>query len=313
MKYPNTFLIGAPKAGTTSMAKYLAQHPEVYFSIPKEPFHHCTDFTKLVAKHGFGSESRYASLFEKATAHHRVVMEGSTAYLQSREAVRRIEHSTDSQARYIVMLRDPASLVASFHRTQLIAFNETERNLQTAWLLQEGRASGAEPMPDTCINAAFLQYRDVASLGSQVERLLETVAPDRVHFVVFDDFRSNPSAEYESTVAWLGIQPRPLLEITHENPGTKQHRYAAAGRFIQRPPTKLLPVVRAVRNQLRQPRFRSVNKALSRAFWDKSSPVPEIPTNFLQSLRQEFETDVLKLQRLTGRDLGNWLTPEARS
>jgi hypothetical protein len=34
---PNCFLVGAPKAGTTLLYYYLAQHPQIYMSPSKEP------------------------------------------------------------------------------------------------------------------------------------------------------------------------------------------------------------------------------------------------------------------------------------
>ena len=37
MALPNFFVIGAQKAGTTSLYEYLRQHPEIYMSPVKEP------------------------------------------------------------------------------------------------------------------------------------------------------------------------------------------------------------------------------------------------------------------------------------
>ena len=37
MHEPNFFIVGAPKAGTTSLYHYLAQHPDIYMSPLKEP------------------------------------------------------------------------------------------------------------------------------------------------------------------------------------------------------------------------------------------------------------------------------------
>ena len=34
---PNFFIVGAPKAGTTSLYHYLDQHPDIYMSPVKEP------------------------------------------------------------------------------------------------------------------------------------------------------------------------------------------------------------------------------------------------------------------------------------
>ncbi len=37
MKRPNFFIIGAPKCGTTSLARWLGSHPRIYMSPLKEP------------------------------------------------------------------------------------------------------------------------------------------------------------------------------------------------------------------------------------------------------------------------------------
>ena len=37
--WPNLFIVGAAKAGTTSLAYYLSQHPDVFMSKLKEPHH----------------------------------------------------------------------------------------------------------------------------------------------------------------------------------------------------------------------------------------------------------------------------------
>ena len=40
---PNFFVIGAPKAGTTSLFKQLSRHPDIFLSPIKEPNHFCAD------------------------------------------------------------------------------------------------------------------------------------------------------------------------------------------------------------------------------------------------------------------------------
>jgi len=38
---PNFFIVGAAKAGTTSLYHYLRQHPDVFMPDDKEPWHFC--------------------------------------------------------------------------------------------------------------------------------------------------------------------------------------------------------------------------------------------------------------------------------
>ena len=42
-KLPNFFIVGAPKAGTTSLYHYLDQHPQIYMSPIKEPNYFATE------------------------------------------------------------------------------------------------------------------------------------------------------------------------------------------------------------------------------------------------------------------------------
>jgi hypothetical protein len=37
IRKPNLFMIGGPKCGTTSFQEYLAGHPHIFMSEPKEP------------------------------------------------------------------------------------------------------------------------------------------------------------------------------------------------------------------------------------------------------------------------------------
>ena len=47
-KHPNFLIVGAAKAGTTSIAKYLEEHPEIFISKEKEPFYFVRDsFNKI--------------------------------------------------------------------------------------------------------------------------------------------------------------------------------------------------------------------------------------------------------------------------
>ncbi|HIE15665.1 MAG TPA: hypothetical protein EYP69_01950, partial [Bacteroidales bacterium] len=44
-RYPNLFIVGAAKAGTTSLFFQLQKHPDIYFSPLKEPNFFSTDIS----------------------------------------------------------------------------------------------------------------------------------------------------------------------------------------------------------------------------------------------------------------------------
>src|SRR4051812_48993129 len=89
---PDLFLIGAPKAGTTSLAGWLAQHPDVYWSVPKEPYYWAADYPCLRSHYGFDSLASYQALFASPAARSALIRaEGSTVYLYSQCAVTDIQ------------------------------------------------------------------------------------------------------------------------------------------------------------------------------------------------------------------------------
>src|SRR5215207_2554839 len=95
---PNTFIIGAAKCGTTSLWLYLNQHPQIAFSIEKEP-------AFFVRDDYLDHLDWYESLFEEAT----VVGEASTLYttfLVHVDVPARI-HGMVPDAKLIYMVRDP--------------------------------------------------------------------------------------------------------------------------------------------------------------------------------------------------------------
>src|SRR6185436_11499315 len=84
-KLPNFFIVGAPKAGTTSLYYYLKRHPEVFMSHIKEPNYFAYDET--VKQHlyhkekGVGTFEEYKKLFATANGQYKAIGEASVSYL----------------------------------------------------------------------------------------------------------------------------------------------------------------------------------------------------------------------------------------
>jgi hypothetical protein len=81
---PNLFLIGAMKAGTTSLHNYLGSHPDIFMTAEKEPTHF-VDRAQL-RRHwpekevrGYWKEAKYARLFQSARDE-KIVGESSIGY-----------------------------------------------------------------------------------------------------------------------------------------------------------------------------------------------------------------------------------------
>lgn len=301
MPIPNTFLVGAPKCGTSALAQYLGEHPDVFFCDPKEPFFWSDDYPGLADQHGLKSLDDYLRLFARARPAQRIVAEGSTNYLASARAIARIV-AFNPDARFIVMLRNPVDVAHAFHMEQVFVLNEDEPDFETAWRLQERRRRG-EGIPRNCRAPQFLQYGEVASYAPQVRRLLDLVPRHSVHFIEFDLFRQNPGAAYASSLAFLGLTHDGRTAFPVVN-ATRRHRSKAIARAVLGPPRLLRRPVEMVRGHLRRQRYAPVEalKEMLRA--------PGTREPLSAALRRElaacFAPDVSALETLLGWDLRHW-------
>lgn len=200
-RVPDFFIIGAPKSGTTALSEYLRTHPGVFFCQPKEPFFYSADYAH---RGRIGDRDDYLALFAQAPAG-ALLGEGSTWYLRSEVAVPRIL-ADNPNARFIVMLREPASMLRSLHEHLLRELYEDIEDLPSAWSAQADRARGRR-IPRFCSDPKLLQYKQVCSLGEQLERLLSLVPRSQLLVHIFEEFIANPAASYARTLVFLDLPP----------------------------------------------------------------------------------------------------------
>ena len=294
MKFPNLFLVGAPKCGTTSMAYYLSQHPSVFMSEPKEPHYFSTDMHGLT---DIRTEDRYLSLFDSATDE-LYVGEASVWYLHSQDAIRNImEYNPD--ARFVVMLRNPIDVVYSLFYQARQSADESLESFPTAWDAQEDRSLGYG-IPTFSRVPKLLQYSQVALFGEQISRLFKQVDRDRVHIIFFDEFKSNPETEFASLCNFLGLTTPKGIDYSLQNPNQVPKHYFIS-LLTERTPRILIILAELFK------RLTGVDKmgVLDRIRMFNVSEVAREPLNgeFYESLEKYFQSDDELLQTLIGRSL----------
>ena len=293
MRKPNFFVIGAPRAGTTSLCAYLADHPLIYFSPVKEPSFFSTDYPDLrrAAQREYGE---YDDLFAGATDEHLAVGEGSTTYLSSRLAVPKILEY-NAKASFIVLLRHPADLAYSRHSSNVYHNNDDVEDFEQAWRLQSERACGRY-LPPRCEDPLFVQYSKLYQLGAQMERLYSHVDPERVLVHFFEDLANDPLQVYEGTLTFLGVPSDGRLSFPVVN-RSRQMRSRAA--------SKVLGFISNIR-ALAVKRSLGIGSTLERFNTNLHAPVGLRP-EFRRELVEHFTQDIRKLSELTARDLSSWL------
>jgi Sulfotransferase domain len=290
---PELFLVGAPKAGTSALAVFLAQHPQIAMCRIKEPNFHCPDLD-LPGPRG---EREYLDLFEPGPET-RFLADASVLYLYSREAARRIR-AFAPDARIVMVLREPVQAMYAWHGQMVYTGNEPITDFATALEAEEDRKRGRRlPAAGTGRRSpALLFYRDVMRYADQVPRFLDAFPREQVAIRLYDDFLADPERFYDGLIEFLGLRPfRPALRSVNpprERRAPRLHRLMK--RLLAAPAREMLPA------RIRLDWIQRWDRLTSRA-----APRAPLAPALAADLRAGCRSDVLRLAECIDRDLSAW-------
>jgi len=311
--FPHFFVVGAPRCGTTSLCRYLARNPQICFSRPKEPHY----FSRLETIPSQPELQR--DYLDKCFGHyepelHRALGEGSVSYLYMPGAIE-IAKSFNPQARFIAMVRNPLTMLPSYHQRMLFLLQENETDIARAWALEEKREKG-EHIPKRCLDGRLLMYSKVASLGSQIKQLFAIAGQDHCKVIVFDDLVSDPRTVYREVLEFLDIEDdgQSRFERSYES---RMYRFRWLQRLLFVPVSRGGKIIDTVQRRTRKynadgskhPTLLKRITGLNR----KPSPPKPLKPQMAEEVRQTLQGDVELLSRLLDRDLGFWFDNTAEN
>lgn len=291
-RFPDFYLVGAPKCGTTTLYDTLRQHPQIQMPATKELLYFASDLS-------FGnrpSEEQYLAHFANLDRAGRVGT-AHTAYLQSSRAAEEI-HAVRPDARIIVMLRNPVEMLPSWHSELLYEAIEDLPDFEDALAAEPDRRRGLR-IPKHAGNSYVeaLYYRDAAGFTAQVARYFGVFGRSQVHVVLFDDLRSDPGGVAREVFEFLDVEPDfiPELSVLNSNKALRSRKLQELFFHVEGPVRRAGRIVlpRSVRRRLVDMNTRT-------------EPRPELSSEVRTRLEEEFSAEVARLSRLLQRDLARW-------
>jgi hypothetical protein len=280
MTLPNFLIIGAPKAGTTTLHAYLRPHPEVFMPARKE--------LRFLAYNGSGDDYAFpVKTFEAYESHFadagdaRAIGEASPNYLRSQVASRRIRE-TMPDCRLVVSIRNPVDQAFSAY----------------LMVLRNGKVAPGTPFIEA------LAAHPVLGRGyaEDIERYFSLFDRAQFHVIRFEALVRDPLAVAQGLYGFLGVDTGFVPEVEKvSNPGG-------------------LPKNRLLHRVLADPRVMDFGKRYLPERWldrarkvrsdnlEKRRMSPEDRRVALAGLRD----DILRTGDLLGLDLTDWLrVPDA--
>ena len=207
---PNLYILGFPKCGTTSLANWIGQHPSIFVPEVKEPHHFNTDQNYVKTP----NRSDYLSFYDNSDQFSFTV-DASVYYAYSDAAIKSIL-SENQQAKFIICLRNPSTMMPSLFLQQRRAGMETFETFDEMWSLHDDRlASGVFPPGAT--DPIHVDYKTTCSIGSRVSDLMQIIPQDQLICVTLEEMEINPLGVLKAVWAFLGVAGDVPIDTQHLN------------------------------------------------------------------------------------------------
>jgi hypothetical protein len=306
----NFFIIGAAKSGTTSLYKYLDQHPDIYFSPIKEPNYFSEDidikrFSSIYKKNTFldtdlyfagkllpelqltfvRNPNHYNRLFENSEEY-KIKAEASTSYLYSKSAAQNI-YNYNSQAKILVVLRNPIERAFS-HYQMALRYGHTELGFREALeknLNQNEKGWG--------ISELFIE---LGQYSNQLSRYFEIFPKEQIKILFFDDLKLDSRSFLNDCFEFLNL----------ESIETNTDKIYNSKKLPRTPQLNHLLTKIGAKKLIKSIVSESTKKLLVKAFYKNTED--EISKNDVKFLLDIYEDDINKTARLINRDLTSWLS-----
>lgn len=187
MPLPDFVIVGAMRSGTSSLARWLRDHPQVFMPARKELHFFDSDETDL---------ARYTEQFTPQPD--QVVSgEATPSYMFLPEARERMAAALPS-ATFLVLLRDPVERAYSHYWHERERGEET-KSFERALELEDSRlARGGDAVPAYSYQARGRYHEQLVALEALVGR-------ERIHVSFFEELTADPERVFAGVCDVLGV------------------------------------------------------------------------------------------------------------
>ena len=281
------FIVGAPKAGTTSLYHYLNEHPEIEMSSQKEP----DFFTDLdiynsgmyYGKNRINTIEKYHNLFGSRS---KLRGEASVSYLFNKNVPQKIK-TYNPDAKIIIMLRNPVERAFSHYlmdyRLGLVSdafediVNRKKKNNKNDLFYQ--------------------QYIEVSVYSKQVKRYLNVFEKENILIIDYIDFKEDISEVLDRLFQFIGVSTdfEPNVEKKHNPYSMPKNKII---RFIYS-----FVALRKVLKLL----FSKTLAKKARLLLFKEDKKPKLSKALRLQLNKYFKNDIERLGKLLDKDYLRWI------
>jgi len=295
---PDFFIVGAPKCGTTSLYKYLKNHPDIFLPEQKE-LHYFSSKQLQNRAMGPGDAdaisrictdlSSYQKHFEQRNLE-KVAGDISPSYLFYAEVAESIKEYNPN-AKIIIVLRNPAKKAFSQY-CHLLRSGQESKSFSDALKDEDMRISSQWN--------DMWYYTEGSRYYRGVKKYIDTFGEANVKVILFEDMISDLETTIGDLLSFIGVSGGLDIETDAvHNKGYGKSRFGRISMSLVRN-EKLKKVIRSL---LSPNMLKSLKKITFRIMFKEKN---EIASCDYKTVMSTLESDIIDLENLIGRRTG-WL------
>lgn len=197
---PTFIIVGAQKAGTTSLYKYLVQHPAIKSTLLKEVHYFDLNYDKPL--------SWYQAFFPLKKKNNRITGEASPYYIFHPYAIKRIAENNPN-IKIIVLLREPASRAIS-HYYHEVRKGKEKLSMKEAFEKENLRLKGElekfKSNPNyRGFNYQRYSYKSRGLYVNQIEEIKKYFKEDNIKIIDSKDFFKQTKQTTKEVFNFIGV------------------------------------------------------------------------------------------------------------
>lgn len=299
-RLPDFLIVGVQKAGTTSIAEYLNQHPKCgiskikepsffsYYGLPKEKYLKLKEFNKSASSFDVVTDfENYLNLFPKKS----IIGEASTHYFYfSKRTIVNIKkfYGKDyKNLKIIIILRDPVERAFSAW-SMFVRDGKEKRPFLLA--LKESKETAKK------MDIVEFDYIGFSLYSESLMLFLDEF--ENVKIILFEDFKKNPLKVIQDIYGFLGIEKEFIPDVSLRfNPSGKPKNKLIYDFIIGQNPIKSLIKPFIPENTRKRIRTKIQNKLLNKI---------KLSLNDRYEALKFFIEDIEKVEVILKKDLSLW-------
>ena len=289
---PNFLIVGAPKAGTTSLYYYLSEHPEVFMPAQKELNFFSRE--EIEAQGLYYKDFKvktlkeYEAIFEKGKGK-KAIGEASVSYLFYPKTPFKIKELIP-HVKIIILLRDPVERAFSHY---LMDYRLGLVNLEFDEII-------FKKTHHKRLDLYYQQYIELGFYYKQVKRYLDVFGFDQVRIYFNEDLKNNIKKVILDLYDFLGIDKSYFPNIQKRYNVFSMPRNSFIGYLYS------VPELRKILGVFLPDSFK---KVIFNVFFEKNKK-PQMREDIKRYLRNLYKPDIQKLEKLINKCLSHWYSGE---